>query len=87
MSENNEKIYFIKTIDSTTNEVKILFETKDKENAIAKFKSLVVETKNLKQWEKTKNNKKEYNIILLVSKENNTSEDYIINQGYINIPL
>ena len=87
MNTNNEKIYFIKTVDSTTNEVKTLFETKNKENETAKFKSLVVETKNLKQSEKVKNNNKEYTLILLVSKENNTSDDYIINQRYMNIPL
>ena len=87
MNTNNEKIYFIKTVDSTTNEVKTLFETKNKENAIAKFKSLVVETKSLKQSRKIKNNDKDYTLILLVSKENNTSDDYIIDQGYMNIPL
>ena len=87
MNINNEKIYFIKTVDSTTNEVKTLFETKNKENATAKFKSLVVETKNLKQSEKIKNNNKSYTLILLVSKKNNTSDDYIINQGYMSIPL
>ena len=87
MNTNNEKIYFIKTVDSTTNEVKTLFETKNKENAIAKFKSLVVETKSLKQSRKIKNNNMDYTLILLVSKENNTSDDYIIDQGYMNIPL
>ena len=87
MNTNNEKIYFIKTVDSTTNEVKTLFETKNKENAIAKFKSLVVETKSLKQSRKIKYNNMDYTLILLVSKENNTSDDYIIDQGYMNIPL
>lgn len=87
INTNKEEIYLIKTVDSTTNEVKTLFETKNKENATAKFKSLVVETKSLKQSEKIKNNNKNYTLILLVSKENNTSDDYIISQGYMNIPL
>ena len=79
--------YILIDFARTSNEVKTLFETKNKENAIAKFKSLVVETKSLKQSRKIKNNNMDYTLILLVSKENNTSDDYIIDQGYMNIPL